>query len=103
MAAVIDDDSTDPNLDAVPACFETATKSPDGRTESINDTSSKHPLPPPDPIRWFGILVPPTLRSAQASFVSAVEGPLPQLANLARDLRQQEIDIGRLRKQLKKL
>jgi hypothetical protein len=56
-----------------------------------------------DPIRWFGILVPPALRSAQASFISAVEGPIPQLATIARDMRTQEIEIGRVRKQIKKL
>jgi hypothetical protein len=56
-----------------------------------------------DPIRWFGILVPPALRSAQAFFISGVEGPIPQLATIARDLRTQEIEIGRVRKQIKKL
>ncbi len=56
-----------------------------------------------DPIRWFGILVPPALRTAQSTFISAVERPIPQLATLARDLRSQEIEIGRVRKQIKKL
>ncbi|CAO2657706.1 Nn.00g038320.m01.CDS01 [Neocucurbitaria sp. VM-36] len=56
-----------------------------------------------DPLRWFGILVPPALRSAQSAFISAVEGSIPQLATIARDLRTQEIEIGRVRKQIKKL
>lgn len=56
-----------------------------------------------DPLRWFGILVPPTLRSAQSGFVSAVDGPIPQLATVVRDLRSQEIEIGRVKKQIKKL
>jgi cytoskeletal protein RodZ len=56
-----------------------------------------------DPIRWFGILVPPALRSAQASFVASVKGPIPQLSTLASELRGTEVDIGRLRKQIKKL
>lgn len=56
-----------------------------------------------DPIRWFGILVPPALRSAQQSFISVVEDPVPQLATISRDLRSQEIEIGRVRKQIKKL
>jgi hypothetical protein len=55
-----------------------------------------------DPLRWFGILVPPALRSAQSSFVGAVEGSMPRLSNIARDLRNQEIEIGRMRKQIKK-
>jgi hypothetical protein len=57
---------------------------------------------PTDPLRWFGILVPPALRTAQSTFVSAVEGPIPQLVTILRDLRTQEIEIGRIRKQIKK-
>jgi hypothetical protein len=56
-----------------------------------------------DPLRWFGILVPPALRTAQAGFVSAVEGSVPQLATVARDLRSQEMEIGRVKKQIKKM
>lgn len=56
-----------------------------------------------DPIRWFGILVPGALRSAQASFVCAVEGPIPRLSTLAADLRKQEVEIARLRKQIRRL
>ncbi|KAF2820045.1 hypothetical protein CC86DRAFT_124571 [Ophiobolus disseminans] len=67
------------------------------------DDSSKTTKKSNDPLRWFGILVPPALRSAQHSFISVVEGPVPQLASIARDLRGQEIEIGRVRKQIKKL
>jgi hypothetical protein len=56
-----------------------------------------------DPLRWFGILVPPALRTAQSTFIGAVEGPIPQLATIAKDLRTQEIEIGRVKKQIKKL
>jgi hypothetical protein len=56
-----------------------------------------------DPLRWFGILVPPALRTAQTTFVGAVEGPIPQLATIARDMKTQEIEIGRVKKQIKKL
>ncbi|USP82800.1 hypothetical protein yc1106_10074 [Curvularia clavata] len=56
-----------------------------------------------DPLKWFGILVPPSLRAAQSTFVDAVEGPIPQLATIAREMRMQEIEIGRVRKQIKKM
>lgn len=56
-----------------------------------------------DPLKWFGILVPPALRAAQSTFVETVEGPIPQLATIARDMRTQEIEIGRVKKQIKKL
>jgi hypothetical protein len=55
-----------------------------------------------DPLRWFGILVPPALRSAQSSFISTVEGSVPHLASVAKELRIQEIEIGRVRKQIKR-
>jgi hypothetical protein len=68
-------------------------------TEKQPETESKKST---DPLRWFGILVPPALRSAQSTFITAVEGPVPQLVTVARRLRNQEIEIGRVRKQIKK-
>jgi hypothetical protein len=56
-----------------------------------------------DPLRWFGILVPPALRSAQSNFASAIDISVPRLTMVARELRDQEIEIGRVRKQIKKL
>ncbi|OCL02756.1 hypothetical protein AOQ84DRAFT_348680 [Glonium stellatum] len=55
-----------------------------------------------DPIRWFGILVPQALRNTQRSFADAVEGPMMSLATLAKEMRNLEIEIGRLRKQIKR-
>ncbi|KAF4541382.1 uncharacterized protein LTHEOB_8778 [Lasiodiplodia theobromae] len=55
-----------------------------------------------DPIRWFGIFVPPALRSAQGSFIRAVEGPVPRLLDLAAEMRELEIEIGRARKAIRK-
>ncbi|KAL4906882.1 hypothetical protein BDW74DRAFT_176484 [Aspergillus multicolor] len=53
-----------------------------------------------DPIRWYGILVPPSLRSAQKSFTEAVEGSLPDLAGIVVEMRATEKEISRLRKEL---
>jgi hypothetical protein len=71
--------------------------------KSNDDQTANDTNPPKDPIRMFGILVPQALRDAQASFVAAVDGPIPHLAMVSRDLRTQEIEIGRVRKQIKKL
>ncbi|KAF2109734.1 hypothetical protein BDV96DRAFT_604608 [Lophiotrema nucula] len=79
---------------------ESATEPEDPK---VNNASSSDRYSSTDPLRWFGILVPPALRQAQSSFVAAVEEPIPEIATLIKDLRKQEIDIGRLRKQLKKL
>lgn len=68
-----------------------------------NDSSSGNSKSSTDPLRWFGILVPPALRSSQSAFASAVEGPVLQLASVVKDLRRLENDIARLRKQIRKL
>lgn len=56
----------------------------------------------PDPIRMFGILVPPALRSAQKSFAEAVEGPVVKLVGVQGQLRALEREIGRARKGIRK-
>jgi hypothetical protein len=55
-----------------------------------------------DPIRMFGILVPPALRSAQTSFRDAVDGPIIKLAGVTGELRALEREIGRARKAVRK-
>jgi hypothetical protein len=56
-----------------------------------------------DPLHWFGILVPTALRSAQANFISAVEGPIPHVINLTKELHGLEHEMSRLKKSTKKL
>lgn len=70
-----------------------------------SDAEEKASSPQPkvvDPIRMFGILVPPALRSAQASFKEAIEGPLIRLAEVTGELRALEREIGRARKSIRK-
>lgn len=56
-----------------------------------------------DPLRWFGILVPPALRSAQSSFVAAVHDAVPGLVELQGQMRMAEVGISRLRKRIAKV
>ncbi|KAE8360715.1 hypothetical protein BDV27DRAFT_134040 [Aspergillus caelatus] len=53
-----------------------------------------------DPIRWYGILVPPFLRSAQKSFTEAVGGPLPELASVVVEMQAVEKEVKRVRKKM---
>ncbi|KAK5006360.1 hypothetical protein LTR16_006148 [Cryomyces antarcticus] len=55
-----------------------------------------------DPLNWYGILVPPALRAAQADFISTVERPVPELVNTAQQMSTVEVEIKRVRKELKK-
>ncbi|KAF4254586.1 hypothetical protein KXW28_005198 [Aspergillus fumigatus] len=54
-----------------------------------------------DPIHWYGILVPPSLRSAQRSFTEAVEQYLPKLASVVVEMQTVEREVERLRSQLR--
>ncbi|PYH33044.1 uncharacterized protein BO87DRAFT_407687 [Aspergillus neoniger CBS 115656] len=53
-----------------------------------------------DPIHWYGILVPPYLRSAQKSFTEAVESRLPRLASVVVEMRTVEKEVHRVRSEL---
>ncbi|KAJ5306561.1 hypothetical protein PENANT_c031G04972 [Penicillium antarcticum] len=53
-----------------------------------------------DPIHWYGILVPQSLRTAQHSFAHAVDTAVPELASTTFEMRILEEKIGNLRAQL---
>lgn len=72
--------------------------------ESANQEKSKSLVNSHDPIRWFGILVPATLRQAQNSFVTAVRdgSTVTTAVNSSRGMREVEVEIRKLRKAIKK-
>ncbi|KAJ5110817.1 hypothetical protein N7532_001352 [Penicillium argentinense] len=53
-----------------------------------------------DPLHWYGILVPPSLRNAQRSFTAAVEGQVPELAGVVVEMRALEHKIAELRTEI---
>jgi hypothetical protein len=55
-----------------------------------------------DPLHWYGILVPPSLRSSQKSFNFAIHSPVIDAANSAQALHRVDMDIRKLRKDIKK-
>ena len=55
-----------------------------------------------DPLKWFGILVPPALRASQSNFKAAVMDCIPKLATISNEMKEVEIEIRRTRKRLKK-
>lgn len=54
-----------------------------------------------DPIHWYGILVPPSLRTAQKSFTDAMESQVPKLAGAVVEMRALEQKIAQLRTELR--
>ncbi|KAG2421449.1 hypothetical protein HFD88_005424 [Aspergillus terreus] len=70
--------------------------------ESTTTSKSKSKTKPrsSDPLRWYGILVPPTLRSAQKSFTAAVGGHLSELASVTAEMQLAEREIAHVREEL---
>ncbi|MCJ1226137.1 hypothetical protein MMC12_002786 [Toensbergia leucococca] len=53
-----------------------------------------------DPLHWFGILVPPALRSTQKEFKNAVLTIIPALANIVQEMMELEVEIKRMREEI---
>ncbi|KAJ5124720.1 uncharacterized protein N7515_008545 [Penicillium bovifimosum] len=53
-----------------------------------------------DPINWYGILVPQSLRRAQKSFTNVIDNQVPDLASTTVEMRALEQQINQLRAQL---
>jgi hypothetical protein len=66
---------------------------------------TKHRINTHDPLRWFGILVPQSLRAAQNSFSAAVlhDESMAKAINTSRRMREVELEIRRLKKTLRKM
>jgi len=87
---------------------ENNTREPDDAStpENVKTESTAQELKPikkfrsSDPITWYGILVPPSLRSAQRSFTEAVSEHLPELASVIVAMRAVEKEIKEARSRL---
>lgn len=55
-----------------------------------------------DPLNWFGILVPPALRTAQSNFEGAVSDLVPALASISEEMKRAEIEVRKARKKIRK-
>ncbi|KAK0367136.1 hypothetical protein LTR91_008667 [Friedmanniomyces endolithicus] len=103
--------ATEPNQQPSPPSTPVADSLDDSPAEQQEDPKTQDEKQGPhwgptvasrDPLKWFGILVPRELRSAQTSFCSAVDGPIAAAANAARGMREIEAEIRKVRKAVKK-
>lgn len=67
----------------------------EGPTAAIENKKLR---PARDPLRWFGLMVPPALRQAQTRSVLAVERVIPRLASVDGRMKEVEIEVRRARK-----
>ncbi|RAO72796.1 uncharacterized protein BHQ10_008808 [Talaromyces amestolkiae] len=68
--------------------------------ESTKNSTKKKIFRSDDPISWYGILVPSSLKSAQKSFIEAVDGGIPQIVSVMQDMRCVEDMVYELRKEI---
>lgn len=73
--------------DAGPASGSKAEREADSKKQSAKD-----------PLRWFGVLTPLSLRQTQACAVEAVEQVVPRLVSLNGEMQDLEIQVRRARK-----
>lgn len=71
-------------------------------TPSKSSVVSKAPKKsrPSDPIYWYGILVPRSLRTAQKSFTDGIQNEVPALAAVVIEMRGLEDKINKLRTEI---
>lgn len=70
----------------------------------VSEQEDGETLKPCDPIKWFGILIPAALRTAQSDFVACFDnGHIAQAAQSARRLRLLEAEIRRVRKEARRV
>jgi coiled-coil domain-containing protein 115 len=67
--------------------------------EKPTKPTKQNPRTYPDPLNWYGLLVPPSLRAAQASFISAVDNQIPLLLNTQAQMANLEVQIRALRRE----
>lgn len=88
---------------AAPAASAPTTEEALDENKDVGEDAKKQPAAAAptatgDPIRWFGVLVPPALREAQSRAVEAVEDVIPRLASVQAEMAHVEIEVRRARK-----
>lgn len=95
-----------PEIEETAADKQTTTETPetseDGSptTEKEKSKPSRKKFHSDDPLHWYGILVPQSLRRAQHSFANAIDTEVPELASTTIEMRTLEEQITKLRAQL---
>lgn len=102
-----DRDEQNPDISAAPPTPPQTTQdsSANKEVDATNDNSDKKKpvrkiFRSDDPISWYGILVPPSLRGAQKSFIKAINDDIPQLVTVVKEMQDVENLVYELRRQM---
>lgn len=71
---------------------------PAGDDKADSEAGPKKQIAARDPLRWFGVLTPLSLRQTQACAAEAVDEVIPRLASLSAEMQDLEIQVRRARK-----
>lgn len=71
---------------------------PAGDDKAESEAGPKKQNAARDPLRWFGVLTPLSLRQTQACAAEAVDSVVPRLASLSAEMQDLEIQVRRARK-----
>ncbi|KAL8408784.1 hypothetical protein RB594_007282 [Gaeumannomyces avenae] len=74
----------------------------DGVAGTNGATAKASPATRKDPLRWFGLFTPTSLRLAQGQAVEIVEDLLPRIASVDAEMGQVEIQVRRAKKKRSK-
>lgn len=78
-------------------------KSSQEKEEESNKPSGKILISKTDPLRWFGLLTPSSLRQAQSQAIQAADDIIPRLATVNMAMAEVELEIRRARKKRTKM
>lgn len=99
-----DESSPEDSRDATHMTGENETPAPTGTIDDKSTSKGVKTTPKKfrsnDPIHWYGILVSPSLRTAQKSFTEAIQDQVPDLAGTIVEMRALEERIDRIRSEL---
>jgi hypothetical protein len=89
-----------PSNDGEDAKESSSEENSDDTKSSVKSNAPNKKFHSDDPIHWYGILVPASLRNAQRSFTEATQSQVPELAGVIVEMRSLEQRITKIRKEL---
>ncbi|KAL6251390.1 hypothetical protein RBB50_001599 [Rhinocladiella similis] len=92
--------SSSPSSPPPPSSSSPSNETAASDTQEKDKTKVKAKAISKDPLRWYGILVPPALRQCQTHFHGSLSSTIPELLGTVSALQQLEVNIWEVRRAL---